>query len=125
MKNNDIYHPYIFKGYCCNFFVDKCQDKFLPKSFIIENQNISILYEHKVIIGETTLIKEDSYGLYLQFKLFKDIIYKMSNNYPLKLSIGFKCIKAYKKNHIRHIVKVKILEFSLVKNPAQYNTYFI
>lgn len=118
------YNEYIFKGYCCHFNIDRYGDKFLPKSFIFNTQHIPILYEHKEKIGLITLIKEDNYGLYVEFKLLKNILNIKNNLNDFKLSIGFKCINFYKKKSIRYIKKALILEISIVKNPAQYNTFF-
>ena len=109
----------VFKGYCCNFTVDKNRDKFLKGSLIFQQQ-LPILYEHKTLIGATTHIKEDNFGVYVEFILHKNIE-NISNK---KFSIGFKCLNSYYKNNIRYIHKAKILEISIVKNPAQINTNF-
>jgi hypothetical protein len=109
-----------YKGYCCNFFVDKNKDKFLKNSFLFQ-QKIPVLYEHKFIIGHTTKIIEDHFGLYVEFQIFNKN--KIINTYR-NLSIGFECLDAFKKNYIRYIKKAKILEISIVKNPSQIATYF-
>jgi hypothetical protein len=116
--NKNLY----FRGYCCHFLVDRNKDKFLKNSFIYE-EKIPILYEHKIIIGYTTQVREDSFGLYIEFKLF-DTLNKIDFQIPSKLSVGFKCLKYFYKKNIRYIVKAKILEISLVKNPSQPTTYY-
>lgn len=117
-KNKKLY----FKGYCCNFFVDKNNDKFLRNSFLFQEE-IPILYEHEILIGYTTKILENHFGLYIEFQLF-EIMINFISKIPKKLSIGFKCLNFFYKNNIRYIKKAKIIEISLVKNPAQVNTYF-
>ena len=113
-KNNKLK----FKGYCCNFVIDKNKDKFLKNSFIFK-QKVPVLYEHKKLIGYTTKIIENYFGLYVEFQLFHKP-FKLHKN----LSIGFKCLDAFYKNHIRNIKKAEILEISIVENPSQINTHF-
>ena len=109
-----------YKGYCCNFFVDKNKDKFLENSFLFQ-QKIPVLYEHKFLIGYTTKILEDDFGLYVEFQIFTK---NTKINTCRNLSIGFKCLDFFKKNNIRYIKKAEILEISIVKNPSQIATYF-
>lgn len=110
-------NKYLYKGYCCNFFVDKNYDKFLKNSFIFP-EKLPIMYEHKILIGYSNKIIENDFGVYVEFYLFNSIPYL-----PNYLSIGFKCLNFFYKNNIRYISKAEILEISLVKNPSQFNTY--
>lgn len=115
-----------FKGYCCNFKVDLNKDIFLPSSFIIPSF-LPILYEHKKIIGYVTYIKENLNGLYIEFyikNINTFIMKKIFDGFLNNLSIGFRPIKYFYKNNIRHIKLLEVIEISIVEKPAQINTKF-
>ncbi len=90
-----------FKGYCCNFLVDKNNDKFLKNSFIFQ-ERIPILYEHKMFIGYTKKILEDCRGLYIEFELFEHMS-KFILKIPRNLSIGFRNFFSEKPCSIYHL----------------------
>lgn len=111
-------------GYANVFNIkDYKNDIILPLSFSKNKNIIPILYEHNsnYIIGHTINIYENETGLYvdgildinnkhLENLIFSDII----NG----LSIGYEARNFYYENNNRIITNIKLLEVSLVKNPA-------
>lgn len=108
-----------YEGYCATFTRDKTGDKFFPNSFLYELP-IPLFYEHKYKIGYIEDIKEDSKGLYVTFFTNHFIDHSnYKNNYYL--SVGFILVK--KENILyRNLKQVRIIEISIVKNPAQIGT---
>jgi HK97 family phage prohead protease len=136
MKNVNFWATYLLKEViCCNnmkilqkkyvgygalFVPDANGDVFMRNSFIINSQQLPLLYEHKYIIGFTNSIIEDPYGLKVEFTLLNGEFKKFIDKGLLKhLSVGFKLIDFIKNGPYRQLKKVEILEVSMVNVAAQ------
>jgi HK97 family phage prohead protease len=113
-----------FYGYASIFNeIDFNKDVILKESFNWEGEQLPLLLEHnpRKIIGEVSKITQNEKGLFVEGKIHEYFAKK-----ELKLSVGYiPSISFASKNGIRYLSKLKLIEISVVKKPANKNAFAI
>jgi HK97 family phage prohead protease len=122
-----------FRGYANVFdFIDNQGDSIKPGAFqdTLNDYKKKGLYPNMYFdhnpcnpIGKWSLMKEDSYGLYVEGKLLFDLpmarkVHAIMHSNSLGLSVGIEVVKSETMNGIRYIHQVRLQEISLTKDPA-------
>jgi len=119
-----------FSGYAAKFNgVDSYGDTVDPGAFKstlkARNRPVRMRWNHfGPVIGKWTEIYEDEKGLFVKGELTAghstadDVYASMKHGSVDGLSIGYRVIDEYKKDGIRHLKKIDLVEVSVVEEPA-------
>ena len=120
MKNN--IQPLYFSGYACIFNLVDGNEEILGRNcFINFEKNIPILNSHDSNdkIGNINKITQNNTGLFVSGVVFDEkIAQKIEHRLLYGLSIGYFVIKEEVEQNIKTIKMAKLVEVSLVSNPA-------
>jgi len=130
----------IIQGYASIFNVKDLQnDIILPQSFTNIHQcinSVPLLWQHSVnkVIGSIISINQNSIGLFIKANIYSSTKFSSTacngiKNGITSMSIGYKPITIYtdQKTKIRHILKLQLLEVSIVTfaaNPVSKIDYY-